>query len=186
MVTILDLGLLQPFDFVFAFIFIWTITFALFQKTKFTGGGKGIDAMIAFAISFMILISETAVDMINFMIPWFSVAIIFFMLLMLIFMVFGASEKDIFAYVKNDKGVGWALIGVALVIVIAAFGNVLGQKFTQQAFEEPTIVEGVSGDTTTASFEGNITAIFSHPKVLGLLILFAIAIFTVGLLSGDF
>ena len=190
MVTVIDFGLIQPFSFLFPFIFVWAVVFATLQKTRLFGSAIAIDSIVAFAISFMILLSKTLIDLLNFMIPWFTVAIIFFMLLMLMFMVFGASEKDIFGYIKTDKGVGWALIGVALIIVIAAFGNVLGQELTQQSFDEtaPQNVEsagtGQSG-TTTQNFEGNVTAIFSHPKVLGMLILFAVAIFSVGLLSGS-
>ena len=187
MATAIDFGLLQNFDFIFPFLFVWSVVYATLQKTKVIGGAMGIDAIVAFAISFMILLSRTLIEILNFMIPWFTIAIIFFMLLMLMFMVFGASEKDIFGYIKTDKGVGWALIGIALIIVIAAFGNVLGQDFTQQSFDEnaPQEVATGSGGTATQNFEGNVTAIFSHPKVLGMLILFAIAIFAVGLLSGN-
>ena len=186
MATAIDFGLLQTFDFIFPFIFVWAVVFATLQKSKLIGGAVAIDSTVAFAISLMILLSQTLIDILNFMIPWFTVAIIFFMLLMLMFMVFGASEKDIFAYVKTDKGVGWALIGIALIIVIAAFGNVLGQQYTEEAFDDGTqTVETTPGGTATQDFEGNVTAIFSHPKVLGMIILFAVAIFTVGLLSGS-
>jgi len=187
MATAIDFGLIQPFSFLFPFIFVWAVVFATLQKSKLIGGAIGIDSIVAFAVSLMVLLSQTLIDILNFMIPWFTVAIIFFMLLMLMFMVFGASEKDIFSYVKTDKGVGWALIGVALIIVIAAFGNVLGQQYTEESFDEtaPLNVETGPGGTATPDFEGNITAIFSHPKVLGMLILFAVAIFSVGLLSGS-
>ena len=91
MATAIDFGLIQPFSFLFPFIFVWAVVFATLQKSKLIGGAIGIDSIVAFAVSLMVLLSQTLIDILNFMIPWFTVAIIFFMLLMLMFMVFGAS-----------------------------------------------------------------------------------------------
>ena len=183
MATIIDVGILEPFSIVFPMIFIWAMVFALLQKTEIFKKSIALDAVIAFAVSFMVLLSKTAVDIINFIIPWFAVAVIFFVLLLLIFMVFGAKEKDIFEYMKNDKGVGWVIVGLGVIIIFAGFGNVLGQDFLQQ---QGTAIDTVAtdGSTTTENFQGNVTAIFTHPKVLGLIVLFGIAVFAIALLSG--
>tara|TARA_Y100000310_G_C20698725_1_gene827719 strand:- start:3262 stop:3828 length:567 start_codon:yes stop_codon:yes gene_type:complete len=184
MATLIDVGILEPFGVIFPMIFVWALVFAFLQKTEFFKKSIAIDAVIAFAISFMVLLSKTVVDILNFIIPWFTVAIIFFVLLLLIFMVFGAKESDILAYVKNDKGVGWVIIGISLIIIFAGFGNVLGQDLLVQGGSVP--VEGTisDGSTVTGNFQNNAVAIFTHPKVLGLVVLFAIAVFAIGLLSG--
>lgn len=188
MATILDLSLLQTFDFVFPFIFIWAIIFAILQKTGATGKSVAIDSIISTVVAFMSILSSDIIKLINFMIPWFAVAIIFFIILLLIFRIFGAEEKHIFEALKSDKAIMWVILGIALVIVFAALGNVFGQSFTEQAFpgEASTVVTAnATSGVATPSFQTNITGILSNPKVLGMIILFAIAIFAIALLSGS-
>ncbi|MBI2102206.1 hypothetical protein HYT55_00050 [Candidatus Woesearchaeota archaeon] len=188
MATVLDLSLLQNFSFIFPFIFVWAIVFAILQKTKATGAALGIDAIIATVVAFMSILSPEIILMINFMIPWFAIAIIFFILLLLLFRIFGAEEKHILSALTSDKSVLWVILGIGLVIVFAAFGNVFGQSFTEQAFQgEGAAVNATTGTTgvATASFQTNITSILADPKVLGMIILFAIAVFAIALLSGS-
>ena len=184
MATFLDVGLLRYFNVIFPFIFVWAIVFALFQKTKIIGDKVGVNSLIAVAVAFMVSLSDSAVQMINFMIPWFTIAIIFFLLLILVFQVFGAGEKDIFKALQGDKSITWVIIGVALVIALAAFSNVFGQQLTQAAFQggQSDNVTSSSG-VASANFQSNIYATLFHPKVLGMVVLFAIAIFAIALLS---
>ncbi len=184
MATVLDLGLLGYFNVVFSFILVWALVFALLQKTRILGDKVGLNVLVAVAVAFLVSLSDSVVEMIRFMIPWFTIAIIFFVLLLLIFQIFGASEKDIFSYVSKDKAVGWVIVGVVLVIVGASFANVFGQKLTQAAFESGTAVNvSGAGGVATPSFQQNIYATLFHPKVLGMIVLFVIAIFAIALLS---
>lgn len=183
MVTFLDIGLLKAFDLVYAFIFVWAIVFAVLQKTKVIGESAGINAIISVAAAFMVLLSGKVVEMINFMIPWFTVAIIFFLLVILVFQIFGLKEADV-AHAAKDKGVYWTLIGVFILIVVASFSTVFGQSFLEagaQVSGQPA-AEEMPG-TTGKSFEQNVTATLFHPKVLGMIVLFAIAIMAVALLT---
>ena len=184
MATVLDFGLIQAFDVVFPVIFTFALVFALLSKTKAVGSNVSINAIIAVAVSFMILLSRTVIDLINFIIPWFTVAIIFFVLLLLVFYTFGLRESNILEFVKTDKSVGWVIVGIGIVIILAGFGTVVGQKLTEQAFIGEDVVNGTDGGTATSDFSQNLMAILIHPKVLGLAILFAIAIFAVALLTG--
>ena len=184
MATFLDVGILQYFDVVFAFIFVFAIIFALLQKTKIIGDSMGINAMIAIASAFIMAMSRTVIQMITFMIPWFVIAIIFFVLLLLIFQVFGAKESD-FASAVKDRVMRNALIGVGIIILLASFGVVFGQGFTEQAFDGSEAVADADSDSSaTSSFQGNIRAILANSKVLGMVVLFGIAIFAVALLTG--
>jgi hypothetical protein len=183
MATVLDLGLVQYFNVLYPVIFVWALMFAILQKTKMIGDSKSIDATIAVVVSLMVLLSQTIIDIINFMIPWFVVAIIFVMLLLLIFQIFGARDEDILGYMKGDRAVGWVLIGIAVIIIFAAFGNVLGQELVDRG---GPVDPGSVGDGSVDSedFQQNIYNTLFHPKVLGLLVLFGIAVFTIALLSG--
>ncbi len=182
MATVLDIGLLKTFDVVFPFILVWALTFAVLQKTKVSGDSPGINGTIAAAVAFMILLSRSVVDMINFMIPWFAVAIIFFVLLLMIFMMFGLKESDL-ASAAKDKGVYWTLIGVALIIAMAGFGSVFGQSFLEAGGAVQQTAANGTSTTTSANFEKNVTATLFHPKVIGMIVLFIIAIFAVALLT---
>ncbi len=179
MVSVLDLGLLQVVDFIFPFLLVWAFVFALLQKTKIVGEALAVNALIATAIGFTVLLSRTVIDLINFMIPWFAIAIIFFVLLLLLFMIMG--YKDVTAY--TDPGVRWVLIAVGILIAFAAFGKVMGQSLLEEGAQAEAVVEGAEG-VATGGFQQNIYATLFHPKVLGLLVIFAIAVFTVALLSG--
>ncbi|HLD79046.1 MAG TPA: hypothetical protein VJA18_00630 [Candidatus Nanoarchaeia archaeon] len=180
MATPLDLGLLGVVDFIFPFLLVWAFMFAMLQKTKIIGDAMVVNALIATVAGFTVLLSRTVVDLINFMIPWFAIAIIFFILLLLLFMIMG--YKEINAY--QDPGVRWVLIAVGILIAFAAFGKVLGQSLLEQAAQPTEVQAGDGGGVASESFQQSIFLTIFHPKVLGLLIVFAIAVFTVALMSG--
>jgi len=179
MASPLDLGILNLFDFIFPVLLVWAFLFALLQKTEIIGKSMGINATIASAASLTVLLSRPVIDLINFIIPWFAIAIIFFVLMVLLFMIMGA--KDITAYKQTN--VQWVLIAVGILIVVAGFGKVLGQTLLEEGAQAGTVVEGAEG-VATGGFQQNVYATLFHPKVLGLLIVFAIVVFTVALLSG--
>ena len=183
MATVLDVGLLRSFDVIFPVLLVFSIVFAILQKTKAVTDSLGINSIIAVSVAFMVLLSDTLVQIINFMVPWFTIAIIFLVLLLLLFQILGAGEKDIRSSI-SDKSVQWTIIGVGLVILVAAFGNVLGPKLTESSLQQGTSSVNVSGGgVATSNFESNVTATLFNPKVLGMIILFAIAIFAVALLT---
>lgn len=185
MATVLDLSLLQPFSFIFPFLVVFAIVFAILQKTKLISGSSGINSIIAVAAAFLVILSEKAILLLNFIIPWFAVAIVFFLLLILVFMVFGAKESDIFSAIKSDKAIIWVLLGIILAIMGAGFASVFGQDLTNAAFQ-PGVEVNVTGEggVATPNYSTNLMATLFHPKILGIIVLFAIVIFAVLLLTG--
>ncbi len=183
MATILDLGLLESFDFIFPFIIVWAVVFALLQKTKVIGDSPAINAIIGVAVGFTLIISEAFVALVNFITPWFAVVFIFFIMTIMIFRTFGLSEGDITSAAKN-KIVYWLLIGVALAIVTAGFATVLGQDLLDLGTDSTEVVNA-DGTVASDSFDQNVFLSLFHPKMLGLIVVFAIAGFTVALLSGN-
>ena len=179
MASPLDLGILNLFDFIFPVLLVWAFLFALLQKTKVIGESIGINATIASAASLTVLLSRTVIDLINFIIPWFAIAIIFFVLMILLFMIMGA--KDIQAYKQTN--IQWILVAVGILIVVAGFGKVLGQSLLEQSAQTGEVAEGAEA-VASSDFQENIYATLFHPKILGLLVVFAIVVFTVALLSG--
>ncbi len=182
MATVFDLSLFQTFDAVYAILLVFAIVYALLSKTKGISDNMAINALIAVVASFMVLLSQTLIDIINFMVPWFVVTIIFLVLMVLLFQLFGASDKDLVSAMK-DKALMWTIIGIGLVIMVAAFASVLGQQLTEQSFNPGSTVVNASGGVATSDFQTNIYATLFNPKVLGLLIIFGVAIFAVALIS---
>ena len=179
----LDIGILRYFDIIFPFILVLAIIFAVLQKKKFISENLSINAIIAVVFAFLVILSDAAVQIINFMIPWLTVTIVFAILLLLVFQVVGLKEEKLPNVVK-DKAVYWAILAIGIVIMVAAFGSVFGQSLTEVAFEGGTVVD--SGTTTgSGDFQSNIYAIIFNTKVLGLMVLFVIAVFATFLLTGS-
>ncbi|MEK6938292.1 MAG: hypothetical protein AABX04_04580 [Nanoarchaeota archaeon] len=194
MATVLDLGLVNYFSNIYPVLIVWAIVFALLQKTKVIGQSMGINGIISVVIALMTLLSPTLVAIVNFMVPWFAMLIIFIVLVMLAFMTFGAKEADIASIIKNQTFL-WIMIGACLLIFGAAVGNVMGQQLTEASFTDGTTVinngslpanaagELSATSTATPNFQSNIYAIATHPKVLGMVVLFAVMIFAIALLT---
>ena len=183
MATILDVGILQFFDPIFAVLLIFSIIFALLQKFEVVSKSLGINAIIAISIAFSVLLSGSLIEIINFMIPWFVIVIIFTVLLLLLFKMLGAKDEDILAALKKDNLLIWIVAGIGIVIMVAAFANGLGQSLLEEA-GSAGVTEIGEGGVASGSFQQNVYATLFHPKVLGLLVLFGVAIFAILLLSG--
>ena len=183
MATILDVSLLQSFDVIFIPLLVFAIFFAILQKTKALTDGIGINAIVAAIVAFLILLSDTATQIISFTIPWFTVMLIFIILLLLTFQVFGAGEKDIFNALKGEKTIVWAVVGIVLVIIIAGFGSVLGQSVGPYLGDDSNTTAGGTSGVSTSNFETNVMATLFHPKIIGLIVIFTIIIMAVLLLT---
>ncbi|HLC82015.1 MAG TPA: hypothetical protein VJH68_05150, partial [Candidatus Nanoarchaeia archaeon] len=173
MATLLDLSLISAFDVVFSWILIFAILFAILQKKGFITTNVVLNGAIASVAAFLVAFSKTAVAVINNIIPWLTVVIIFGIVLLLLFHTFGLKEEALPELVK-DKGVYWTILGIAIVVVMAAFGQVFGQSLTEAAFQGGQAVDQAAEGTGTAtgSFQSNVYAILFNPKVLGVIIIF--------------
>ncbi|MCK4589783.1 MAG: hypothetical protein KAT77_05025 [Nanoarchaeota archaeon] len=182
MATFLDVGLLNYFSIIFPALLVFAVVFALLTTTKVLGTNKSINAIIAVVLGFMVLLSEDIVKVINFMAPWFVLIFIFVVLLVLVYRTAGATEKDMTEFIRTDRSVKWAIFAVGVIIFLAALGTVLGQNIGPYLQENATIEEIQSG-VATGSWEQNITATLFHPKILGVIMVLVIAVFTIALLG---
>ena len=182
MATFLDVGLFQYFNVIFPVLLIFAIMLALLQKTKILGTNPTINAIIAVAVAFMALLSQTVIKLVNFMAPWFVLVLIFVVLLILVFQTLGATEKNIASVLANEKIVHWSIIGVGLLILMAGLGSIWGHELTSMAGGSPVSTNVTS--STTGDLEQNLYATFYNPKVLGLIFIFLIAVFAIAFLAG--
>lgn len=173
MATVLDVGLLQYFSVIFPVILIFAVVYAVLFKTKVIGDKPAVNAMVAIVAGLLMLLSEKAMQVLNFMIPWFAVAIFFFILMIMLFKIFGLKDESLQSALK-DKAVYWAFIGISLAIIGIAFANAFGQE----------ALEAGSGDSANGDFQSNIFNIIKHPKILGVIVVMSIAVMAIAVLTG--
>ena len=208
MATVLDIGILENFSIVFAMVLVIAIVYGLLQFTKAFGGSKGLHILIAFIIGLLLVLTPDVTKIISTMIPWFTLLFIFIVFLLMAYKIFGATDADISGVLRTDRTIVWVVIIIAIVIVIGSFSTVYGQRFLRQtvpgapvpatpstgtpshpsygAPAAPAQVAGmgvVTQPTATTSFSGNLAATFFHPKILGLIFLFLVAVFTVAIIA---
>jgi len=182
MASFLDIGMFEYFNVIFSFLLILILVYAILQKTKIVGSSNAINALIAVVIAFLSILSEPVIGIINFVAPWFVVMFIFLILLLLLFQILGATDADIAVAVK-DKAVIWTILGIGIIIIVAGFANVFGQELLEGSQSAGTALDG--GTTSGNNFEDNVLSTIFHPRILGMMVLFGIAIFAIALLTGD-
>ena len=184
MATFLDaVGTLEEFSVIFIFILVLVVVYGLLQYTKLLGENKAIHAIIALAISFLFLFSQTAGEIIKIIVPWFVILFSGILFLLVGIKMFGATKEadlDFWSLVSQHETTKWWIISLTLVIVIGAIatvysekGRVFGEGGEVQSTREGSVGEiGTKGE---AGFWGTI----SHPKVLGFIAILLIASFVV-------
>lgn len=183
----LDVGLLQYFSPIFSFILIFTLVYAVLQFTKLLGNNKVVHATLALVVGAFFLFTPNASGVIMFITPWFTVLFIIIVFMLISFKIFGATDDQIRGVISNWGGLQWLIGIIGIVIIIAAFGNVFGQKFlgfTQG--NQAVLPTNQNGElpTGTGDFEQNVAGVFFHPKILGMILILIIAGLTIRALSG--
>ena len=161
-----------------------TVLDVVLQKTKAVTDTVAINAIIAVMIAFLVLISDTIITMITFMIPWFAIMIIFLVLMLLLFQIFGAKDSDFSAAVKHPA-VMWMVIAISAVIFLASLGQVIPEDIVQLTGGETTTVSTGDLSTSGGGFSQNLIGILFNQKVIGLVIVFLVAVFAIAFLSGN-
>ncbi|NQU98235.1 hypothetical protein HQ533_02105 [Candidatus Woesearchaeota archaeon] len=192
MATFLDIGIIEHFSIVFVFLLIFTVIYALLEYSKpFGKGKKGLHGIIALVLGLLIVISKPAVLLVNFLTSWFLVLFLFLFLVIFTLRMFGTSESDMTALVKDVRFYPW-LVVIIVVIVIAGFGSVFGQTLLERGagLDDEDVEEGVvlpgdleGGSTRTTSFGTNVLNTVFHPKVLGLIAILLVGLFSITFLS---
>jgi len=185
MVTILDVALTEHFTVIFAIIFIIAVIFGVLEMTKIFGKNRGLNALVAFLMGLIAMLVPDVSRLVTSMVPWFTLFFIFIIFVLIAYKMFGASEADLVAAMK-DRAVMWAILIICIIIVIAAFGSVYGQRFIPVTQGQAAAVQIGTGTTGSTSFSSNMAATFFHPKILGFILLMLIAVFTIAILAGDY
>ena len=199
MATFMDLALFQHFGSIFVFLIVFAVVYGFLLVTnimKDKSGAKGLYAIISLSFAFLAMMSKSMVKVISIMTPAFTVFIIFIFLALFVVRMFAGDDDVLFGKMIRKSSVYWVLIVVFIIILISSFSSVFGQRLLEQqvnpgqevvvatngstASLDPTSVPS-DGVTTaaTGSYSNNVLMTLIHPKVLGLILLLLIGVFTI-------
>ena len=214
MTSFSDLSIMQQFSGVFVFFLVFIVVYAFLQFTKLfnkTEGAKGIYAVIAIVVAFIVSLSKGAFTAITNMTPWFATLIVFLFLVMFVLKIFTGPDDELFPKLIKDKpAVYWTLIGIFIIILISSFTPAIqyehtGNQIEKEQFEQKHLSSSTSSDNETITTGVQRSQVYAtntnqdtrppqtigdqvlqtilHPQMLGVLLLFFIAGFAVLLLT---
>lgn len=105
-------------DYIFPFLLVFTIVFAILDKTKLLGEGKRqINAIISLVVALILIGFDFARDVIVKLIPFLAVALIILFVFMLLY-GFAGGKKDGDVLHKGVKVAIFIIIALAVVVAV--------------------------------------------------------------------
>lgn len=127
------------FSYLFPFLIIFSIVFAILQKTKLFGDSKdqkninGINAIVAISVAFLSLLNDYVSTFFEAIFPKFGIALAIFLVLLILVGFFYKSDKE---GNKSLSWIGWVL-GIGVVIwAWSEWGDMFGGGFEFTYFLE--------------------------------------------------
>jgi len=109
-------------DFLIPFFLVWTVIFAILQKTKLLGEGKmQLDAIVSAVIGFMFIGAIGPRELVGNMMLFLAVAMI---MIFVVLLLWGFAVGGDFSKPLSSKGMKWffgILIGASVVIALLYF-----------------------------------------------------------------
>lgn len=182
MATFLDVSILGHFTSVFTFLLVWVIIFGMLEVFKLFGDGhRGLHAMIALSVGFIVLFSKGVVTVIQTFTPWFVIVIILIFFIIFAVRMFGVSAAEVTAGFHNNSVILTFILIFAAIIILFSLGAGFGQTSLEEGATPGTLhnatnVTAAPGSTDTSSFSQNLYNTIYNPKVLGLILVMMIAV----------
>lgn len=165
MATFLDVSGLQHFSNIFAFLFVWLVVYAILQYSNALKTNNVVNILIGLIIGILTLFSPTVSGAIISIAPWFALIFVFVLLLTVVGNMFGASDLG-----GSDVFKGLFLTLVVIFFIVGLFVYVRDRMDVPDEIDEDSDYSKVS------------TVLF-HPKMIALIFIMVLAIFTVGFLA---
>ncbi len=183
-VPTLDLSVLEYFSPILTFILVWVFVFGIFQFSKVFGENRVLHGIIAFVIGIIFMFSADVTTIVMFITPWFTVFFIFAMFVLIFFKIFGATDSQIHNVISHHGGLRWTMIIICIVLLLVGGSMAFGQKWL--GYTQDNTMDGLPANqntgvdsSATTDYNANAAAVFFNPKVLGMLLILIIAVFTI-------
>jgi hypothetical protein len=166
MATFLDVTGLQYFTNFFVFIFVWLVIYAVLSTTKILGDNKGVPIIIGLIIALLVIISPVVTGAIAAVSPWFALVFVMIILVLVALKTLGVAKTDLSSLPQLKM---LLIIGIIIIFVVGIAAYVR---------EEAAIPDGEELDYSKTP------SVIFHPKVLGIVFVLLIAVFTIVLMAG--
>lgn len=171
MATFLDVSGLEAFSKIFVFVLVLLAIYAVFAYNGAFGGAKWIAWLIGLVVAIFVILSDLLTGLIQHVTPWFAVLFIFVIFITMASKVFGASTADVAEY-------KWILFAVVIIVfIVGALLYIRNETNVPGDIDEDGNVIKEDNYVTTSNF------IF-HPKVMAIIFILLVAVFTIALLAG--
>ncbi len=178
--SVIDLSILEGLSALFMIILVFVLIYALLQKTKVLGGNAGLDAMVAIAMSMLMIISGTVMEIISNMTP-----ILILILFMAVFLLMGTrflnvSDDSIVKMLGGDNAAWWFIV-IGILVFLGAAGQVIAPLISgnPDATTTDVTIPTDPGDVGTGDYNTDLRNTLFHPAFLGMIVLLLIGSFTV-------
>jgi len=145
------------FSYVFPFLIIFAIVFAILQKTKLFGDGsqdgqkniRSINAIIAVSVAFISLLNDYVSTFFASLFPKFGIALAIFLVVLILLAFTGDTEND--GKLKKHGWLGWVFGAVLLIWAWSEWNNVFGVSnfgvtyFLEEYFWGLVLLVGIGG-----------------------------------------
>jgi hypothetical protein len=100
-------------------------------------------------------------------------------MVLLVYKLFGAPDESIEWTIRNYGGLKWGIFIISIIIIAGSLASVY---FASDGDNSTSLIDAHEGDVGGTGEDALLATIF-HPKMLGLVIIMLIAVFTIALLS---
>lgn len=180
---VMDISLLEGFSVIFIMLFVAVVVYAILQSTKSFGSNKGIHVLIAIIIAIMTLFVPKITEVIKLIAPWFVLLFIFIMFVLIAFKMLGVTDEGIAGVLKKRIDVTYWIIVLSVIILLGGIGKVFFTGVPGQPSNGDGAINASGGGPIGETGEGAFWATLFHPKVLGMVFVLLIAVFTMMLIT---
>lgn len=112
---------------VLVFVLIFTLIFAILQKSKILGDGKKqIDALVALSIALLVISVGYAMNLITSMAPFLSVSLVIILVFLLLVGIFSEKELKLSNGVRTFFGIlAFVAVVIAVLYITNSFPSIL-------------------------------------------------------------
>ena len=145
MATFMDISLFQNFTGIFLFLLVFAVSYgflSIMELFKKTPGSRGLYAIIALTISFLVIVSPTTFQIIMTMTPWFAVLIIFIFLIFFVLKMWAGDDDNLFKNLIKEPSLYWILIIIFVLILIVSLSSTFGQQMLDNNPQLKTLSNG--------------------------------------------
>ena len=162
MATFLDVTALESFSVIFVFIFVWLVIYAILLYTKVLGQNQVINILVGLVVALFVIISDLATLIVKQIAPIFAVVLVFIVII--------SATSGMFGNISIGSIPSLKVVALIILVIALVVGSL---AIVRENIEVPERGEDF----------GKISTVIFHPNFLGMILILAIAVFTVGLLA---